>query len=575
MEEDDDDFIYGTSAAVEPPALQTQAAFVAEPQPVTPIQPLDNEESLLRERSVSMDQPVKNGDEPSVKQEEDQADQADQADQDQADAEGEEAEEEEEEEEEESEESDIEIIIDPEERNRAMHRDFRPQGGHRTTSFDTAAPASGTPPPPSRAPHLTTEYTIMPRGEIPSQPTAPPPIPLPAPQQKQQSEEPKRSTTPTQGLTQDSSTLPPARAPPSHPPINPEEPGTIDNRSIFEIDMDALAEKPWRRPGTDISDYFNYGFDEVSWEAYCYRRRDLGEMANHLKGVVTNFAGMPEDQIAALPPDVRAMVMTGATQLMSGGGMPGGPGMMGVGVGGPGGMMQDMGMMGMMNGGDVQAMQAAGMMQGGMSDGDVMGMQGMSQDGYQGAGPGGPSGPMMGMGQEFGMQDPNGMGMFPQNVDGSGVATQTPTPVPPQGPVAVPSPVLGGAGPVNAPTGPAAGRVPPAAPQAAFRGRGAPTPPLGIMRGRGGFGRGRGRGGMFMPDSGPPIPVRPASPLPPNVPTGPRNQNRYKDRDNNAQAVDGLDYGGGAQGSSDMDDRGSRKRRGSPSQEDGRSSKRR
>jgi len=43
-------------------------------------------------------------------------------------------------------------------------------------------------------------------------------------------------------------------------------------------------------------------------------------------------------------------------------------------------------------------------------------------------------------------------------------------------------------------------------------------------------------------------PARPASPLPPNVPTGPRNQNKYKDRDNNAQAVDGLDYGGGGGG---------------------------
>lgn len=43
----------------------------------------------------------------------------------------------------------------------------------------------------------------------------------------------------------------------------------------------------------------------------------------------------------------------------------------------------------------------------------------------------------------------------------------------------------------------------------------------------------------------PPVaPARPASPLPPGVPTGPRNQNKYKDRDNNAPAVDGLDYGG-------------------------------
>ena len=44
------------------------------------------------------------------------------------------------------------------------------------------------------------------------------------------------------------------------------------------------------------------------------------------------------------------------------------------------------------------------------------------------------------------------------------------------------------------------------------------------------------------------VPARSASPLPPNVPTGPRNQNKYKDRDNNAQAVDGLDYGGGGAG---------------------------
>jgi len=52
-------------------------------------------------------------------------------------------------------------------------------------------------------------------------------------------------------------------------------------------------------------------------------------------------------------------------------------------------------------------------------------------------------------------------------------------------------------------------------------------------------------------------PARPASPLPPNVPTGPRNQNKYKDRDNNAQAVDGLDYGGGGGGGFGAMDRGS------------------
>jgi pre-mRNA 3'-end-processing factor FIP1 len=103
-------------------------------------------------------------------------------------------------------------------------------------------------------------------------------------------------------------------------------------------------------------------------------------------------------------------------------------------------------------------------------------------------------------------------------------------------------------------------------PQGPSRGRmGQGIAPAMAPRGRGNVyaPRGRGRGmyggdGAFISywalavkiDHGltiserPPIPVRPASPLPPGVPTGPRNQNKYKDRDGNAPAVDGLDYGG-------------------------------
>ena len=81
----------------------------------------------------------------------------------------------------------------------------------------------------------------------------------------------------------DPTTLPPAVAPPSHPSIEPTATGIFDGRSILELDLSALAEKQWRRPGSDISDWFNYGFDELSWEAYCFRRRDLGELANVLK----------------------------------------------------------------------------------------------------------------------------------------------------------------------------------------------------------------------------------------------------------------------------------------------------
>jgi hypothetical protein len=39
----------------------------------------------------------------------------------------------------------------------------------------------------------------------------------------------------------------------------------------------------WRRPGANISDWFNYGFDEISWETYCMTRKKLSETAAGLK----------------------------------------------------------------------------------------------------------------------------------------------------------------------------------------------------------------------------------------------------------------------------------------------------
>lgn len=100
----------------------------------------------------------------------------------------------------------------------------------------------------------------------------------PAPQDQQQQQ---TNGVPDDGI--DTSALPPVHAPPSHPDVDPSATGVFDGRSILELDLNAMADKPWRRPGADISDWFNYGFDELSWEAYCYRRRDLGEMANVLK----------------------------------------------------------------------------------------------------------------------------------------------------------------------------------------------------------------------------------------------------------------------------------------------------
>lgn len=103
------------------------------------------------------------------------------------------------------------------------------------------------------------------------------------------------------------------------------------------------------------------------------------------------------------------MVMAGATALMSGGAMPhNGPQMMGVPVPPPGGMMNphEMGMMGVMAGGDMQPMQATAMMPGNVSDGEMMNLSGMSQEGFQQNGPlgGGAAAQIMPMPQDYTIQ---------------------------------------------------------------------------------------------------------------------------------------------------------------------------
>lgn len=100
-------------------------------------------------------------------------------------------------------------------------------------------------------------------------------------QQQQNGQTTSTTTVVDDGI--DTSTLPPVTAPSSHPTIDPDEQGIHDGRSILDVDLGALADKPWRRPGSDISDWFNYGFDELSWESYCYRRRDLGDLSVVLK----------------------------------------------------------------------------------------------------------------------------------------------------------------------------------------------------------------------------------------------------------------------------------------------------
>lgn len=54
-----------------------------------------------------------------------------------------------------------------------------------------------------------------------------------------------------------------------------ESVGTINGVPAHEFSIDSLDEKPWRKPGADITDYFNYGFNEETWRMYCDRQRRM------------------------------------------------------------------------------------------------------------------------------------------------------------------------------------------------------------------------------------------------------------------------------------------------------------
>ena len=109
-----------------------------------------------------------------------------------------------------------------------------------------------------------------------------------------------------------------------------------------------------------------------------------------------NFAGMPEDQLTALPPDVRQMVMTGANAMMNPAAVGMAPMMDMSGMGAMGAM--NMGAMGLgMNGEMNMAMaQGPGMMQ------DVTG---------PGVVPGGPNAASEQQGVQVPMGMPDGFGM--------------------------------------------------------------------------------------------------------------------------------------------------------------------
>ena len=211
-------------------------------------------------------------------------------------------------------------------------------------------------------------------------------------------------------------------------------PGTDRPLTSLFIDADfAEQSKAWRLPGTDQTDYFNYGFDEFTWSQYCMRQNTMGNVVTGLKTEEANFKtlfGGDGGGVGAPP---------GMPPSGPGGGMPGMPG------------VQDMEQM-------MQQMMASGMNPQHMDFGQFvqMAMPGMGPGSQNQGGP-----------QQHGNQFGGGQGGF-----GSGHESVSPAPGAGQG--------------FQPPTGPQ---------QGAFGIDGYSAQQMAIMQNeQGGMGGGRGRG---------------------------------------------------------------------------------
>lgn len=88
-----------------------------------------------------------------------------------------------------------------------------------------------------------------------------------------------------------------------------ESVGTINGVPAHEFSIDSLDEKPWRKPGADITDYFNYGFNEDTWRSYCERqkRMRMHESGVGLQGLTINNPQAAQTQNNWRPPPPRKM----------------------------------------------------------------------------------------------------------------------------------------------------------------------------------------------------------------------------------------------------------------------------
>ncbi|KAJ4762625.1 FIP1 -like protein [Rhynchospora pubera] len=78
-------------------------------------------------------------------------------------------------------------------------------------------------------------------------------------------------------------------------------------KTIFDFDIENFEEKPWRHPGAESSDYFNFNLDEAGWKDYCKRLGQLKIESTMQSKIRVYESGRSEPEFDPdLPPELAA-----------------------------------------------------------------------------------------------------------------------------------------------------------------------------------------------------------------------------------------------------------------------------
>ncbi|PON79446.1 Pre-mRNA polyadenylation factor Fip [Parasponia andersonii] len=79
------------------------------------------------------------------------------------------------------------------------------------------------------------------------------------------------------------------------------------HKTIFDVDVDSFEEKPWKYPGVDTSDFFNFGFNEDSWKDYCKQLEQFRLESTMQSKIRVYESGRAEQEYDPdLPPELAA-----------------------------------------------------------------------------------------------------------------------------------------------------------------------------------------------------------------------------------------------------------------------------